>query len=257
MAPKKLTIIQGKTFSDIIRLSKKPIVYKAITGISLATGAPRLTVPGHGIAEEWPVAITRVVGPKEINAKSVPPDDDDYVAATFINSSTIELNTVCPVDDRGKEWSAYESGGFIQYRTPVDLSSVKVRVVFRKSFSIRLNLKCTTGGTSGSAIPAAAGADGTVTWEETTEPATVAWAPNTVFVQNDVVDAKALVWLSTDGGEVVADNANKKITTTILATVTAKMAKQNLVYEVEIEEISGVVRLVESGTAVVELEGTP
>ena len=88
-------------------------------------------------------------------------------------------------------------------------------------------------------------------------PATVAWEPNTVFAQNDVVDAKALVWLSTDGGEVVADNSNKKISTTIPATVTAKMAKQNLVYEVEIEDVSGVVRQVESGSAVVELEGSP
>ena len=106
-------------------------------------------------------------------------------------------------------------------------------------------------------MPAAAGADGTVTWAETTDPATVAWEPNTVFAQNDVVDAKALVWLSTDGGEVVADNSNKKISTTIPATVTAKMAKQNLVYEVEIEDVSGVVRQVESGSAVVELEGSP
>lgn len=254
---KALTIIQGKTFSDTIRLRKKPIVYKAITGISFATGAPRLTVAGHGIAEEWPVAITRVVGPKEINAKNYPPDDSDYVKATFVNSGVIELNEVCPVDSRGNEWPAYESGGFIQYETPVDLSGVKVRFVFRKSFSIRLNLKCTVGGTSGSTVPAAAGADGTVTWAETTDPATVAWEPNTVFAQNDVVDAKALVWLSTDGGEVVADNSNKKISTTIPATVTAKMAKQNLVYEVEIEDVSGVVRQVESGSAVVELEGSP
>ena len=137
------------------------------------------------------------------------------VKATFVNSGVIELNEVGPVDSRGNEWPAYESGGFIQYETPVDLSGVKVRFVFRKSFSIRLNLKCTASGTSGSTVPAAAGADGTVTWAETTDPATVAWVPNTVFAQNDVVDAKALVWLSTDGGEVVADNSNKKISTTI------------------------------------------
>ena len=253
----RLKIIQGKTFSDTLRWQKKPLVFKQITGVSFASGAPRLTVPGHGIAEVWPVAITRVVGPREINAKSVPPTDDDYIDATFINSSTIELNGVSPVSERGSEWSAYESGGFIQYFTPVDLAGLTFRFVLRKSFAIRLNLSCVTGGTSGATMPTAAGADGSVAWEETEDPATKPWLPGTVVAPGDIIDARAVLWLSSAGGEIVADNANKKIVTTVLPAVTAKLAKQNLVYEVEAQDGSGVIRRVDSGTAVVELEGSP
>jgi len=252
-----LTIVQGKTFSDTIRWQKQPLIYKAITGISLAGGSPVLVVPGHGIAEKWPVAVTRVVGPKDINAKNNPPRDADYVDATFVNSSSIELNGVSPVNDRGTEWPAYESGGFIQYYTPVDMAGMVFRFVFRKSFASRLNLKCVTGGTSGASIPTAAGTDGSVVWEETTESATKPWEAGAVFATNDVIDAKAVLWLSSASGEVVADNANKKIVTTVLPAVTAKLAKQNLVYEVEAEDLSGVIRLVDSGTAIVELEGSP
>lgn len=257
-----LTIVQGKTFSDTIRWQKKPLVFKAITGVTFDTGAPRLVVPGHGIAEVWPIAITRVVGPRELNAKNIPPRflkplGGDYVDATFVNSSTLELNSVSPVDDRGNEWAAYVSGGFIQYYTPVDLAGMTFRYVFRRSFSRRLNLKCTTGGTSGASMPTAAGTDGTVVWEETSSPATKPWLAGTVFATNDVVDVKAVLWLSSAGGEIVADNANKKIVATVLPAVTAKLAKQNLVYEVEAQDGSGVIRLVDSGTAVVELEGSP
>lgn len=75
----RLKIIQGKTFSDTLRWGKKPFVFKAITGISFASGAPRLTVNGHGIAEKWPVAITRVVGPKQINALSGDGEQSDGI----------------------------------------------------------------------------------------------------------------------------------------------------------------------------------
>ena len=253
----KLTIIQGKTFSDTLRWDKKPLVFKAITGISFASGAPRLTVPGHGIAEQWPVAITRVVGPKQINAKSNPPGPKDYVDATFINSSTIELNEVTPATENGAEWPAYGNGGFIQYKTPVDLAGLSFRLAFRRSLSDRLNLKCTVGGIAGTTKPTAAGIDGAVTWVETTDPATKPWAAGATFSINDVIDAKAVLWVSSESGEIVGDNANKKIVTTISPTVTAALAKQNLFYEYEAQDVGGSVRQIDSGTAVVELEGTP
>lgn len=253
----KLTIVQGKTFSDTLRWQKKPFVFKPITGISFASGAPRLTVLGHGVAEQWPVAITRVVGPKQINAKNTPPAQSDYVDATFVNASTIELNSVTPVNDNGVEWPAYESGGFIQYLTPVDLDGMEFRLAFRRSFSDRLNLKCMTGGVSGTTKPTAAGTDGAVVWVETADAATKPWAAGATFTIGDVIDVKAVLWLSSSSGGIVADNANKKIIATISPSVTATLAKQNLVYEYEAQDAGGVVWQVDSGNAVVELEGTP
>ncbi len=258
MATKKtLNLVQGKTFTDVVRWMEKPLVFKAISGISFASGAPRLNVLGHGIAEKWPVAITRVIGSAGINAANTPPRDSDYVEATRIDVSTLELNGVSPIGSNGREWSAYESGGFIQYYTPIDLASVDLRFVFRRSLTDRLQLRCATGGTSGAVKPTAPGADNSVVWEETTLPATKPWEPASSYTTGDVIDAKALLWLSSASGEVVADNANKKITTTITPQVTAALAKQSGFYELEAQDAGGAVRLVDSGTFTVSIEATP
>jgi len=124
----KLTIRRGETFSLVMRWGTDPFVFKPITGISLAAGAPRLTVNGHGAPDGWPVAITRVKGTRQINAENIPPADDEYHPATVIDVNTLELNSVAPYDDNGNEWPAYTGGGFVQYRTPVDLASAVVRM---------------------------------------------------------------------------------------------------------------------------------
>lgn len=91
---------------------------KVITGISVATGAPRITVAGHGIIDGWRVAITGVKGMTELNA-----DDPsrlrggDYYEATVIDADTIELNEV-----NGADFKAWTSGGFVQWNTPVNLA---------------------------------------------------------------------------------------------------------------------------------------
>lgn len=132
-----IEIKQGKTFSLVLRWEAEPIVYKAITAISFANGAPRLTVPNHETLNEWRGAITRVKGPKQINAKNVPPRESDYVQATVIDADTIELNKVTPCDEQGNEWPAYVSGGFWQYNTPVDLAG----------YTARMSIKNRIGGT--------------------------------------------------------------------------------------------------------------
>lgn len=134
---KDLEIQQGKTFSLVLRWETEPIVRKAITAISLTNGAPRLTVTGHGTPNGWRGAVTRVKGMTQINAKSTPPRASDYLAATVIDANTIELNSVTPCDDSGNEWSAYVSGGFWQYNTPVDLAG----------YTARMKIKDKVGGT--------------------------------------------------------------------------------------------------------------
>lgn len=135
---KDLEIKQGKTYSLVLRWETEPIVYKPITAISLANGAPRLTfASAHGTPNGWRGAVTRVKGMTQINAKNSPPRASDFVTATVIDANTIELNSVTPCDDSGAEWSDYTSGGFWQFNTPVDLAG----------YTARMKIKDKIGGT--------------------------------------------------------------------------------------------------------------
>lgn len=134
---KDLTIRQGKTFTMVLRWEIEPIIRKAISGISLDHGAPRLTVTGHGCPSGWRAAVTLVKGMTQLNAKNSPQKDEDYMKATAIDANTVEFNDVTPVDDNRREWPAWTSGGFIQYFTPADLTG----------FTGRFYIKDKIGGT--------------------------------------------------------------------------------------------------------------
>ena len=134
---KDLSIHQGKTFSLVIRWETEPIVFKPIAAVSLAAGAPRLTVAGHGCPAGWRAAVTRVKSPKQINATNNPPKAGDYRPVTVIDANTVEFNDMAPFDDNGNEWPAYTEGGFLQYNTPVDLTG----------YTARMKIKDKIGGT--------------------------------------------------------------------------------------------------------------
>jgi len=110
MTDKEILIQKGKTFSLVVRWETEPVVRKAITAISLANGAPRLTISSHGIPDGWNGTVYGVEGMKQIN-------DVGVQQLTVIDSNTIELNGVTPVDDNGKMWPAYTSGGFVKFYT--------------------------------------------------------------------------------------------------------------------------------------------
>jgi len=253
-----LSVVQGKTFSDVVRFAVEPIKRKAITGISFASGAPRLTIgAGHECPNNWPVAVTLVASPKQINSANTPPRyPSDYHKALFISGTEIEFNDVDPVDEGGRAWAAYTSGGFIQYHTPVDLTGYKSRMAIREKANDRLLLKCVTGGTSGSDRPEAAGTDGTVTWEETTLQSTKQWNPSTVYVTNDVVDARALILLTETSG-ITHDNVTKTIARVVSATETAGLSPKTYYYEHEVESSTGVVTQLKAGKFLVEVEIAP
>lgn len=123
-----IAIQQGKTFSLVIRWESEPVIRKAITAISLASGAPRLAVAGHGLTNGWRCAVTRAKGMTQINAENYPLRASDYHPATVIDNNTVEFNDVTPVDDNGKEWPAYVSGGFLEWYSPVDLTGQTARM---------------------------------------------------------------------------------------------------------------------------------
>lgn len=126
-----LSIKQGKTFTLVIRAESEPVVRKPITAISLAFGAPRLTVASHGLTNGWRAAVTRVKGMTQINAEDNPPKQADYRPVTVIDTNTVEFNLVTPCDDSGNEWPAYTSGGFLEWFTPIDLTGKTARMKIR------------------------------------------------------------------------------------------------------------------------------
>ena len=127
---KDITILQGSTFNVPVRwMDGDRIIRKPITGISIASGAPRLTVVGHGCPNGWPSAVTLVKGMTQINAKNADPKGNDYRVTTVIDTDTLEYNAVSPVDDNGREWPAYTSGGFVQWFSPMDLTGKSASMV--------------------------------------------------------------------------------------------------------------------------------
>ena len=136
-ASKDLTILQGRTFSLVLRWETTPIVRKAITAIDMTAGSPRITAAGHGMVDGWRCAVMGVRKPTQINADSNPPRANDFTPAMLLDADTIELNEITTTDENGTPWPDYTSGGFILYYTPVDLDG----------FTARMKIKDRVGGT--------------------------------------------------------------------------------------------------------------
>ena len=127
---KDISILQGSISSLPVRwMNGDQIIRKPITGISIASGAPRLTVVGHGCPNGWPTTVTLVKGMAAINAKNAEPKGADYRVTTVIDTDTLEYNAVSPVDDNGREWPAYTTGGFVQWYAPFDLTGKSASMV--------------------------------------------------------------------------------------------------------------------------------
>ena len=65
----KLILTRGDTLSRVLRWSKKPVVYKAVTAV-IARSPLRLTVVAHAMQSNWRAALTDIGGMDEANAVS-------------------------------------------------------------------------------------------------------------------------------------------------------------------------------------------
>lgn len=159
-----LIIYQGSTFSEVLRWEGPTKVYKPITGITQAAPAI-LTVAAHGVPNGWRVKVTNVVGMKEINST------DTYRKATVINAGSIELNEVNAVG-----YTAYTSGGILEYNTPIDLTGYTARMQIRSKLEdTAVLLELTTG------------VDGRIVINNTDK---------TITLVIDAVTTAALTWLT-------------------------------------------------------------
>lgn len=127
-----IELVQGDTFQRVIRWETQPFVYKAITNISLS--APMIvTAVAHGLTNGWRAAVVSVLGMRQANAKHAPPRTSDYRRVTVIDTDTVAFNDV-----NSAEFDAYESGGYLQSYTAVDLAG----------YTARMTIKDRIGGTS-------------------------------------------------------------------------------------------------------------
>lgn len=125
------TLRQGETFQRIIRWETPPYVYRPITGITRA-GPVGILVVGHGLIMGWRAAVVSALGMTEINAKKSPPRESEYHQVTVVDADNITIN-----DINSAEFSAYTSGGYLQYLTPVDLTG----------YTAKMQIKDRIGGT--------------------------------------------------------------------------------------------------------------
>jgi hypothetical protein len=128
---KDLSIVQGKTFSLVLRWETEPIQYKKITSI-LQEAPVRITVTAHGIPNGWRCAVTNVKGMTEINSEANNLKDKDFNPVTVVDPNTIEINAINAAGFR-----PYVSGGIIQFNTPVNMTG----------YSARMSIKDKVGGT--------------------------------------------------------------------------------------------------------------
>lgn len=120
-----ITVSKGHTYTTVLRWGSDPIVRRSIVNFTDSNGTARLNVPGHGMLDGWPCAVTECRGRTEINAAD--PNkirDNEYYAATVVDTDTIELNEV-----NAAGFKAHVANtGVIQYNSSVDLTGITIKV---------------------------------------------------------------------------------------------------------------------------------
>jgi len=114
-------IYQGSTFTEVLRWESSNKKYSPITGITQAAPVV-LSSTAHGVPAGWRFRITNVVGMKEINSAT-----DSYYYAKVPTADTIEINSVNSI-----AYTAYTSGGIIEYNEPIDLVGYTARLQIRE-----------------------------------------------------------------------------------------------------------------------------
>lgn len=121
MQPIKLNlkVYEGSTFTQVLRWESATKVYVPITNITKSAPVV-ITAPQHSIPLGWRTRITNVVGMKELNSS------DTYHTVTATTQDTVTLNQVNSLG-----FSAYTSGGVLEYNQPGDLAGYTARMQIR------------------------------------------------------------------------------------------------------------------------------
>jgi hypothetical protein len=141
VAPVKLNfkIYQGATFNEVLRWESSTKVYTPITNIT-QTAPMVVTAAGHGAVVGWRAKVTNVLGMKDANMS-------DYVVITGATSDEVTFNSINAVG-----YSAYTSGGILEYNQPNSLGAVTARMQIREKLSSTTVIKELTTENSGITI---------------------------------------------------------------------------------------------------------
>lgn len=123
-APIKLNlkIYQGSTFKQVLRWESATKVYVPITNIS--KGAPVVvTAANHAVPLGWRARVTNAGGMKEINQL-------DYNIVTQTTQDTVTFNQV-----NSLSFTAYTSGGVLEYNQPAPISGLTARMQIREKLA--------------------------------------------------------------------------------------------------------------------------
>jgi hypothetical protein len=124
MQPAKINykIYQGSTFQEIYRWESQTKVYVPITQISRAAPCV-ITAAQHALPVGWRFRVVGAGGMKELNSVG----ETTYLA-TDVTTDTITINQVNSLG-----YTAYTSGGVVEYNQPVSLSNYSARMQIRET----------------------------------------------------------------------------------------------------------------------------
>lgn len=127
MQPAKINykVYQGSTFQEVFRWESETKVYLKISNILKSAPCIIQTQETPELPLGWRFQVVGVGGMKEINTY----DGTGYIV-TAINKTdkTLEINQVNSV-----VYSAYTSGGVVEYNAPVDLTNYSARMQIRET----------------------------------------------------------------------------------------------------------------------------
>lgn len=137
-APVKLNfkIYQGATFREVLRWEGSTKVYVPVTGISKSAPVV-VTAPAHNAPRGWRAKVVGAGGMKEINTP-------EYYLITERTSDTVTFNQINSLG-----YTAYTTGGVLEYNQPVQLFDYSARMQIRTKIDspeVLLELTTENGG---------------------------------------------------------------------------------------------------------------
>lgn len=127
MQPAKINykIYQGSTFQETFRWESETKVYVPIQSVAKAAPCVITTTTPHALPVGWRFRVAGAGGMKEINSIG---EDAYYLSTATPTTSSIEINQTNSLG-----YTAYTSGGVIEYNQPVPLSSLQARMQIRET----------------------------------------------------------------------------------------------------------------------------
>lgn len=125
MQPAKINykIYQGSTFQEVFRWESETKVYVPIQTISKSAPCVITTQTNHSLPAAWRFRVVGAGGMKEVNSVG-----DSYYIATSVTSNTITVNQT-----NSLAFTAYTTGGVVEYNQPVPLGNYSARMQIRES----------------------------------------------------------------------------------------------------------------------------